>query len=151
MVLQPHGRLKWNSEFEASLSHSTKAYLKRWFKTDVKLESSWKLITSNIYKSLAFKNHTLENQTFNNQPDNFIVLKTRKQSIVSVLVRVSIPAQTSWPRSSWGGKGLFSLHFHTAVHYWRKSGLEPRQVRKQELMQKPWRDVPYWLAQPALL
>jgi hypothetical protein len=30
-----------------------------------------------------------------------------------VLVRVSIPAQTSWPRSKLG-KGLFSLHFHTA-------------------------------------
>jgi hypothetical protein len=36
---------------------------------------------------------------------------------LSVLVRVSIPAQTSWPRSSWGGKGLFSLHFHPAVHH----------------------------------
>jgi hypothetical protein len=31
------------------------------------------------------------------------------------------------------------------------SGLELKQVRKQELMQKPWRDVLYWLAQPALL
>ena len=56
-----------------------------------------------------------------------------------VLVRVSIPAQTSWPRSSWGGKGLFGLHFHTAVHHQRKSGLELKQVRKQELMQRPWR------------
>jgi hypothetical protein len=33
----------------------------------------------------------------------------------------------------------------------RKSGLELKQVRKQELMQKPWRDVPYWLASPGLL
>jgi hypothetical protein len=39
----------------------------------------------------------------------------------------------------------------TAVHHQRKSGLELNQVRKQELMQKPWRDVLYWLAQPALL
>jgi hypothetical protein len=31
-----------------------------------------------------------------------------------------------------------------------KPGLELKQVRKQELMQRPWRDVPYWLAQPAL-
>ena len=31
--------------------------------------------------------------------------------LVGVLVRVSIPALTSWPRSSWGGKGLFSFHF----------------------------------------
>jgi hypothetical protein len=29
---------------------------------------------------------------------------------------------------------------------WYSSGSE-----KQELMQKPWRDVLYWLAQPALL
>jgi hypothetical protein len=33
----------------------------------------------------------------------------------------------------------------------RKSGLELKQVRKQELMQKPWRDVLYWLASPGLL
>jgi hypothetical protein len=32
-----------------------------------------------------------------------------------------------------------------------KSGLELKQVRKQELMQKPWRDVLYWLASPGLL
>jgi hypothetical protein len=30
------------------------------------------------------------------------------------------------------------------------SGLELKQVRKQELMQKPWRDVLYWLAFPWL-
>ena len=33
--------------------------------------------------------------------------------------------------------------FHTAVDCPRMSGLELKQVRKQELMQKPWRDVPY--------
>jgi hypothetical protein len=38
-----------------------------------------------------------------------------------------------------------------AVHLQRKSGLELKQVRKQELMQRPWRDVTYWLAQLALL
>jgi hypothetical protein len=54
---------------------------------------------------------------------------------LGVLVRVSIPAQTSWPRSSWGGKGLLSLHFQIAVHHQRKSGLELKQGRKQELMQ----------------
>jgi hypothetical protein len=31
------------------------------------------------------------------------------------------------------------------------AGLEPKQVRKQELMQRPWRDVPNWLASPGLL
>jgi len=53
--------------------------------------------------------------------------------------------------ASWGGKGLFSLHFHIAVHHQRKSGLEPKQVRKQELIQSSWRDVSYWLASPGLL
>jgi hypothetical protein len=43
---------------------------------------------------------------------------------MTVLVRVSIPAQTSQ--------------------------LELKQVRKQELMQGPWRDVTYWLASPGL-
>jgi hypothetical protein len=41
--------------------------------------------------------------------------------------------------------------FHIAVNHQRKSGLELKQVRKQELMQRPWRDVPYWLASPGLL
>jgi hypothetical protein len=68
-----------------------------------------------------------------------------------VLVRASIPAQTSNQEASWGGKGLFSLHFHAAVHHQRKSGLELKQVREQELMQRPWRDVLYWLASPGLL
>jgi hypothetical protein len=40
---------------------------------------------------------------------------------------------------------------HIAVDHQRMAGLELKQVRKQELMQNPWRDVPYWLAQPALL
>jgi hypothetical protein len=38
-----------------------------------------------------------------------------------------------------------------AVHHQRKTGLELKQVRKQELMQRPWRDVPYCLASPGLL
>ena len=52
--------------------------------------------------------------------------------------------------ASWGGKGLFSLHFHSAVHHQRKSGQELKQIRKQELMQRPWRGVTYWLASPGL-
>jgi hypothetical protein len=32
-----------------------------------------------------------------------------------------------------------------------KRSQELKQVRKQELMQRPWRDVPYWLAFPGLL
>ena len=53
--------------------------------------------------------------------------------------------------ASWGGKDLFSLYFQTAVHHQRKSGLELKQARKQELMQRPWRDVTYWFASPGLL
>ena len=45
-----------------------------------------------------------------------------------------------------GAKDLFSLHFHVAVHHQRKSGLGLKQVRKQELMLRPWRDFLYWLA-----
>jgi hypothetical protein len=68
-----------------------------------------------------------------------------------VLVRVSIPVQTSWPRSKLGRKGFIQLTIPYCCLLPRKSGLELKQVRKQELMQRPWRDVPYWLASPGLL
>jgi hypothetical protein len=63
---------------------------------------------------------------------------------MAVLVK-AIAAQYD-QEASCGRKGLFSFHFLIAVHHQRKSGLELKQVRKQELMQRPWRDVPYWLA-----
>jgi hypothetical protein len=50
-----------------------------------------------------------------------------------------------------GGKGLISLYFHIVVQHQRKSGLKLKQIRKQELMLRPWRDVTYWLAAPVLL
>jgi hypothetical protein len=53
--------------------------------------------------------------------------------------------------ASWRGKGLFSLNFYTVVHHQRKSGLELKQVRKQELMQRLWRDVTYWVVSLGLL
>ena len=68
-----------------------------------------------------------------------------------VLVRVSIPAQTSWPRSKLGRKGFIRLTLPYCCSSPRKSGLELKQVRNQELMQRPWRDVTYWLASPGLL
>jgi hypothetical protein len=51
------------------------------------------------------------------------------------------------------GKGrVYSAYtFHIAVDHRRMSGLKLKQVRKQELMQRPWKDITYWLAQPALL
>ena len=36
------------------------------------------------------------------------------------------------PEASWGGKGLFSLCFHIAVHHQRKSGQELTQGRNLE-------------------
>jgi hypothetical protein len=51
-----------------------------------------------------------------------------------------------------GEKRIYSAYtFHIVVNHQRMSGLELKQVRKQELMQRPWRDVPYWLASPGLL
>jgi hypothetical protein len=41
--------------------------------------------------------------------------------------------------------------FHIAVHLQRKSAIELKQVRKQELMQRSWRDVTYSIASPGLL
>jgi len=41
-----------------------------------------------------------------------------------------------------GEERVYLVYFH-AVHHQRKSGLELKQVRKQELMQRPWRDVSY--------
>jgi hypothetical protein len=72
-------------------------------------------------------------------------------NILSVLVMVSIPSQTSRPRSKLGRKGFIRLTLPYCCSSLRTSGLELKQVRKQELMQRPWRDVLYWLASPDLL
>jgi hypothetical protein len=48
-------------------------------------------------------------------------------------------------------KGFIQLTLPYCCSSPRKSGLELKQVKKQELMQRPWRDAHYWLAQPALL
>jgi hypothetical protein len=76
---------------------------------------------------------------------------TEPNASLFVLVRISIPAQTPWPRSKLGRKGFIRLTLPYCCSSPRKSGLELKQVRKQELMQRPWRDVLYWLAQPTLL
>jgi hypothetical protein len=80
------------------------------------------------------------------------VLPERKIALDSVLVGGFYSCTKHHDQeASWGGKGLFSLHFRIAVDHQRKSGLELKQGRKQELMQRPWRDVTYWLASPGLL
>jgi hypothetical protein len=50
-----------------------------------------------------------------------------------------------------GRKGFIHLTLPYCCSSPRKSGLELKQVMKQELMQRPWRDVTYWLASPGLL
>jgi hypothetical protein len=51
-----------------------------------------------------------------------------------------------------GEERVYSAYtFHIAVNHQRISGLELKQVRKQKLMQRPWRDVLYWLASPGFL
>jgi hypothetical protein len=61
----------------------------------------------------------------------------KKSGSVTVLARVSISAQHHDKEAGYRRKGLFSLYFHIAVHHQRKSGLELKQVRKQELMLRP--------------
>ena len=48
-----------------------------------------------------------------------------------------------------GEERVYSAYI--AVPLPRKSGLELKQVRKEELMQRPWSDVLYWLASTGLL
>jgi hypothetical protein len=48
-------------------------------------------------------------------------------------------------------KGFIQLTLPHCCSSPRKSALELKQVRKQELMQGPWRDVLYWLACSGLL
>jgi hypothetical protein len=69
-----------------------------------------------------------------------------------VLIGVSIPAQNIMTKKQIGEERVYSADTsHIAVHHRRKSGLELKQVRKQELMQRPWWDITYWLASPGLL
>ena len=71
----------------------------------------------------------------------------------AVLVRVSIPGQNIMTKKQVGGERVYSaysLHFPHCCSSPKDAGLELKQVRKQELMQKPWRDVLYWLAFPWL-
>jgi hypothetical protein len=46
---------------------------------------------------------------------------------------------------------VYSAYIFTLLLSPMDTGLELKQVRKQELMQRPRRDVSYWLASPGLL
>ena len=75
-----------------------------------------------------------------------------KNIFLNVLVRVSIPGQNIMTKKQVGEERIYSAYiFHVAVNHQRMSGLEHKQVRKQGLMQRPWRDVLYWFASPGLL
>jgi hypothetical protein len=50
-----------------------------------------------------------------------------------------------------GRKGFIQLTFPYCCSSPKDTGLELKQIRKQELMQGPWRNVLYWLASPGLL
>jgi len=50
-----------------------------------------------------------------------------------------------------GEKRVNSAYNSILLFITKEVGLELKQVRKQELMQRPWRDVTYWLASPGLL
>jgi hypothetical protein len=81
-----------------------------------------------------------------------IIIPVRTKKLMgSVLVRVSIPAQDIMTKKQVGEERVYSAYFHVVVHHQRRSGLELKQVRKQELMQRPWRNATYWLASPGLL
>jgi hypothetical protein len=56
-------------------------------------------------------------------------------------------------KASWGGKGLFGLHFQIIVHHWRISGPELKQVWNLETGAdtKAMEGAAYWLACPGLL
>ena len=71
----------------------------------------------------------------------------------AVLVRVSIPAQNIMTEKQVGEKeGLFSLHFHIAVHHQRKSGQELTLGRNLEAgADAEAMEGCYWLASPVLL
>jgi hypothetical protein len=71
-----------------------------------------------------------------------------------VLVRVSIPAQNITTKKQVGEERVYSPYTSTLLFItkgsqnWNSHRVE---TRRQELMQKPWRDAAYWLASPGLL
>jgi hypothetical protein len=50
-----------------------------------------------------------------------------------------------------GEERVYSAYTSILLFITKEVGLELKQVRKQEPMQRPWRDVLYWLASPGLL
>jgi hypothetical protein len=65
---------------------------------------------------------------------------TTKHSI-TVSDRFSILAQNIMTKKQVGEERVSAYSSTFAVFHHKKSGLELKQVRKQELMQRPWRDI----------
>jgi hypothetical protein len=89
-------------------------------------------------------------------PENFSTFKGRRtqQSVLPVLVRVSIAAKKHHDQTpSGGGKSLFCLHFHTLFIAKGSQNMNSSKVGtwRQELMQRPWRGAAFWLAPCGLL
>jgi hypothetical protein len=60
-----------------------------------------------------------------------------------------MPGQNIMTKKQVGEERVYSAY--TSILLFMKSGLELKHVRKQKLMQKPWRDVLYWLTSPGFL
>jgi hypothetical protein len=80
--------------------------------------------------------------------DHVTIIQKSNFSIMSFSVRVTTAMKNTMTKTAQGGKGLFSLHFHIAVHHCRKSGRNSNRAGtlRKELMQKSWRGAAYWLA-----
>jgi hypothetical protein len=72
-------------------------------------------------------------------------------SNVPVLVRVSIPAQTWWPRSKLGRKGFIQLTLPHCCSSPKEVRTGTQAGQEAGAEQRPRRDVLYWLASPGLL
>jgi hypothetical protein len=80
------------------------------------------------------------------------VIYTRKSLFGVCLSQAFYSCTNIMTKKQGGEERVYSAYiFHIALHHQRKPGLELKQDRKQELMQRQWTDVTYWLAPPALL
>jgi hypothetical protein len=72
----------------------------------------------------------------------------------SVLVRVSIPVQNIKTKKQVGEERVYSAYTSTLLFITiesQDSNSHRAGTWRQELMQRPWRDVTYWLASSVLL
>jgi hypothetical protein len=75
-------------------------------------------------------------------------------SLEPVLVRVSIPAENIITKKQVGVERIYSAYTSTLLFITQGSqDWNSHRVGtwRQELMQKPWRNAPYWIASPGLL